>query len=1024
MQFVPSLPQRTPQDFGLTGAVNGPHSNSSWRSKMPSESNKISHALLNQQTLFVGTIPSVCRENIRAQLSTSVNKDDNTSPDSMVDQAAIDHDDPSTDFQNHETSDDNQDDNHDNEDDEDDNNIDGRHRHDNQSNRVADHNNGTMGSCSLVGDVPSMIGPFSNSFTAEVELSHLLREKRCNLNLFKPVFEWAIRSQKRTGFDFATMQIPRAHETVLKEVQRVTQSSTKSPDGFHPVTINWLPDNVPVDVFVRPFEKALDSLLSNPKLMQECNLSLPNVRDPFSFEHDPAVTVISELHHGSWWKDSWTMANIDPSKNELLVPVIFYMDLISLDTHGRLSLTPLNMTLGIFNTTTRHSSEAWETIYFHPDSSYMKTFAKSKVEGVHGVENLHRGLDAAFESFRQQCGKKTVFRKLPWNGSIHEVSMKFAVAFVIGDTEQHDKFCCRYQSRSMGTAFVCRHCNCPTMELINSSVQSLTTLWTPDSYRVPHQYETTEANHWRSLSHHNVRNAFYSIDFGSNHHNIHFATPGESLHMLQLGTAKRAVESFARTVSSMPQNNVRRRGDNRTRANRAEAFAQFSKVAVNYGYSLSHQSDRSFPRLRFTSEILNPTKKNGKDYPGIILCTTLALLSKKGKKILNNLALVDNQKINQFVKGFELILLVDSFLQKCELRVQDVTKINDFVITFMDTYKKTFKRGGNGTCLIKNHLFFHLQKYIEMFGPPSGWDSCFPEEHHKEEIKAPSLLTQRNASSIVEQTCRRKMEHQALKRAVTSLVTTHDDIPSNIKPVRHMAGARYELFCDQDGHHAMRWLSQQNQDKSHLPECVTKFCCQTFIPQDDKESILSCFTEHNCHFEGDNASHKFRAHPSFRSESGQASGVWHDWANFLYLDGETVKETPAQILCFLELNDEQAVSGGQAGGGPHAVVRSFQEEPKDFPPSILVKRGVLADDYYVYPCTSISGPVAVVQNQTESELENEFFVVSNKDDWLVKFHEKLETGDETDTNDETDNDGEEFVDQEEDSDSHDGEGIR
>ena len=384
---------------------------------------------------------------------------------------------------------------------------------------------------------------------------------------------------------------------------------------------------------------------------------------------------------------------------------------------------------------------------------------------------------------------------------------------------------------------------------------------------------------------------------------------------------------------------------------------------------------------------------------------------------------MDNQKINQFVKGFELILLLDSFLQKCELHVENVTKINDFVITFMDTYKKTFKRGGNGTCLIKNHLFFHLQKYIEMFGPPSGWDSRHQEEHHKFDIKAPSLLTQRNASTIIKQTCQRKMEYQALERAVMSLETSQDDIPSNTKAAKPISGARYVLHRDEDGHHVMRWLSRNNRGKPHLPECVMNFCCETFIPQDNNESILTCFTEHHCHFEGDPEPCKFRAHPSFRSESGQASGVWHDWANFVYLDGEIEKQTPAQILCFLQLDDEQAVSGGQAGAGPHAVVRSFQEEPKDFPPSILVKRGVVADDYYVYPCTSISGPVAVVQNQTDSELENVFFVVSNKDDWLVKFHELLVAGDETDANDETDSDGDEYVDQEEDSDGHDWDGI-
>ena len=123
-------------------------------------------------------------------------------------------------------------------------------------------------------------------------------------------------------------------------------------------------------------------------------------------------------------------------------------------------------------------------------------------------------------------------------------------------------------------------------------------------------------------------------------------------------------------------------------------------------------------------EILNLTKKDGKDCPDIILCTMLALLSKKGKEILNDLALIENKKKHQFVKGFELILHFDSFIQKCGLRVKNVTKINHFVGIFMDTCKKTFKRGGNGTCLIKNHFFFCLQKCFEMFGPPAGCDSA------------------------------------------------------------------------------------------------------------------------------------------------------------------------------------------------------------------------------------------------------------------------------------------------------------
>ena len=143
--------------------------------------------------MFIGTIPSVCRENIEALLSTDNNTDDKVSSDSIVDQAAIDDDDETTDFQNHKMSDANADDNEVDEnndgniDDEDDDNADATWRLSDHSNSGDDNNIGTIGSCCVVGGVPSMIGPFSNSFTAEVKLSHLLRKKGCNLNLFKPV---------------------------------------------------------------------------------------------------------------------------------------------------------------------------------------------------------------------------------------------------------------------------------------------------------------------------------------------------------------------------------------------------------------------------------------------------------------------------------------------------------------------------------------------------------------------------------------------------------------------------------------------------------------------------------------------------------------------------------------------------------------------------------------------------------------------------------------------------------------------
>ena len=80
------------------------------------------------------------------------------------------------------------------------------------------------------------------------------------------------------------------------------------------------------------------------------------VHNPSSFINNPPVNTITELPNGSWWADSWRDADCDSQINEMLVPIIFYMDDISLNSHRRLTLTPLNMVLDIFSTKTQKSN--------------------------------------------------------------------------------------------------------------------------------------------------------------------------------------------------------------------------------------------------------------------------------------------------------------------------------------------------------------------------------------------------------------------------------------------------------------------------------------------------------------------------------------------------------------------------------------------------------------------------------------------------------------------------------------------
>eukprot|EP00536_Pseudo-nitzschia_multiseries_P015107 jgi/Psemu1/311732/fgenesh1_kg.821_\ len=210
---------------------------------------------------------------------------------------------------------------------------------------------------------------------------------------------------------------------------------------FHSHILNWLPDNKPTQVYVRSFKDAIYSLLSDQQLMIEENLSFPDYSTPLSPDNNPEVnphSVISELHHGSWWKSSWKEI-CNPNSQEILVRIIFYMDGISLDAHGRLMLTPLNMTLGIFNST-RHSRPAT---------------LKEK------IQNLHNGLEVAFRSFKAACNEDggIEWNYLPYANQQCKVKMKFAIAYVIGDTELHDKLCGKYGSFNKGVMWMCRHCN-------------------------------------------------------------------------------------------------------------------------------------------------------------------------------------------------------------------------------------------------------------------------------------------------------------------------------------------------------------------------------------------------------------------------------------------------------------------------------------------------------------------------------------------------------------------------------------
>eukprot|EP00536_Pseudo-nitzschia_multiseries_P003479 jgi/Psemu1/7863/gm1.7863_g len=551
------------------------------------------------------------------------------------------------------------------------------------------------------------------------------------------------------------------------------------------------------------------------------------------------------------------------------------MDGIAIDNSGQTTLTPLNMTLGIFNTLTQNCRpDAWETIYFHPMGSRDKGD-----ESIDNVNNLHSGLRLALSSLKEACNLMDGIEWsnfLPWNKKKWFVQMKFGVTYFIGNTTQHDQLCGHYQMAN--TKMICRHCNCPRALGNNSSVNVLKVPvliesgsmqvsehengeeyqsvwpWKMFDFTAPMVEEGVNVEqYFKNVSHHRVHNngnMFYDLDFGENPHNIHLASPGERLHMHQLGCAKQAAETFHEDFLG----------------NNARLLGEMDCIASYYGGAVQRQSDRDFPQTNF-SESIHTSKKEGNQYIGMLYIQMLSLLSAEGCSLLLSPRTTTNlenrsskceEEINGRIYAIELLLGTEESLKYAgafdEVFKQDnkgVLNLDKMVVHFINCINNYLQRSkGEGNNLVKNHMYFHLSQYMRLFGPPIGWDSAASESSHKTEVKAPTKRTQQIKSTLIKQTCKRVMEYCTIDWLDCEFDLFHH---KSFTEVSHptaggwSAGSKF-LICVMDRLLYMNMLCGSTELKRY-----NDYCCMVLL---------------------------FCAHPLFKSDSGQLFNVWYDWANF------------------------------------------------------------------------------------------------------------------------------------------------
>jgi hypothetical protein len=82
--------------------------------------------------------------------------------------------------------------------------------------------------------------------------------------------------------------------------------------------------------------------------------------------------MLGDINTGSVYQTAYKTYITNP-ENELLCPIIFFIDKTHTDVNGRLCLEPIRFTLGIFKRNVRNHPNAWRTLGYIVDQAKIKT---------------------------------------------------------------------------------------------------------------------------------------------------------------------------------------------------------------------------------------------------------------------------------------------------------------------------------------------------------------------------------------------------------------------------------------------------------------------------------------------------------------------------------------------------------------------------------------------------------------------------------------------------------------------------
>ena len=356
---------------------------------------------------------------------------------------------------------------------------------------------------------------------SQTELLFILKKAKTPLYVYDEILKWIQKITNQHNINVIQ------NDLVNRSACLTRLYNQYDLKGLQPIqsSIYLLGSKKHITITKHDFQQCLYSLLNDMNLMKEENLLLNKDNLFFNGENNRRHTLnINDIDSGNVYQNAKKIY-LNINSNDVLLPIIFFIDKTHTDNHGRLCLEQIRFTLGIFNRTTRNNPLAWRTLGYICDQAYLLTDTSQEK-----VMDYHQMINHILYEYKR-CQNQKFKWKLDFEDGLNvEVSFVLAVLFIIGDTDGHDKLAGRFTSRT-NIAQLCRCCNIPFEETDNPEYKY--------SY-VKHQQifkkiSLQTSSELRTISHHKVNNAWRNIKFCDPQRGLFGALCADILHCIQHG---------------------------------------------------------------------------------------------------------------------------------------------------------------------------------------------------------------------------------------------------------------------------------------------------------------------------------------------------------------------------------------------------------------------------------------------------------------------------------------------------------